>query len=70
MGCSISNEQIELLARRTAHITVLLDGDAAGRAARKEVVVRLAEHMSVSAPLLPDGTAPDMLDDAVLSQFI
>jgi DNA primase len=70
MGCSISDEQIELLARRTTHVTVLLDGDAAGRTARKEVVARLAERMSVYAPLLPEGASPDTLDDATLSQFI
>jgi DNA primase len=70
MGCSISDEQIELLARRTTHVTVLLDGDAAGRAARKEVVARLAERMSVYAPLLPEGASPDTLDEATLSQFI
>ena len=67
MGCSISDEQIELLARRTRSITVLMDGDAAGRAARKEIVARLAERLHVCAPLLPEGTSPDTLDnDAII----
>ena len=67
MGCSMSDEQIELLARRTRSITVLMDGDAAGRAAHKEIVARLAERLHVHAPLLPEGTSPDTLDkDALL----
>lgn len=70
MGCSLSDEQIELLARRTKRITVLTDGDAAGRAARAGIVPRLAERLDVYAPLLPEGTSPDTLDDDVLVGLI
>ncbi len=70
MGCSLSDEQIELLARRTKRITVLTDGDAAGRAARAGIVPRLAERLDVYAPLLPEGSSPDTLDDDVLVGLI
>jgi DNA primase len=70
MGCSLSDEQIELLARRTKRITVLMDGDAAGRAARAEIVPRLAARLDVYAPLLPEGASPDTLDDDVLVGLI
>jgi DNA primase len=70
MGCSLSDEQIELLARRTKRITVLMDGDAAGRAARAGIVPRLAERLDVYAPLLPEGASPDTLDDDVLVGLI
>ena len=70
MGAALSDEQAALLAAHASRITVLTDGDAAGRAARAGIVPRLAERLSVHAPLLPEGTSPDMLDEETLLRFV
>ena len=66
MGSSLSAEQAALLAAHAWRVTVLMDGDAAGRAARADIVPRLAERLYVWAPLLPEGTSPDTLDNDAL----
>ena len=70
MGSALSDEQAALLAAHASRITVLMDGDAAGRAARAGIVPRLAERLDVYAPLLPEGSSPDTLDDDVLVGLI
>lgn len=70
MGCSISDEQVVLLARNALSVTVLMDGDPAGNAARKEIVARLAEHRGIFAPPLPEGASPDTLDDATILRLL
>jgi DNA primase len=71
MGWSISAEQVALLLRRGVRsVVVLLDGDDAGYQARERVVPPLAEQFFVSAPKLPAGMKPDILDEADLLSFV
>jgi DNA primase len=70
MGSSISEEQAALLARHATRLVVLMDGDTAGHKARSEIVPTLAEELFVRAPLLPEGTAPDTLEDEILRTLL
>ena len=67
MGSSVSPEQVALLRERGVRfLTLLLDGDDAGRRARERVLPDLASSVFVRAPLLPDGQKPDTLPEAEL----
>ena len=62
MGSSISEEQVGLLRERCpnlAHVTVLMDGDDAGRKAAAAVAHALSRHWWTFTALLPEGTQPD-----------
>ena len=62
MGSSISEEQVDLLRERCpnlAHVTVLMDGDDAGRKAAAAVAHALSRHWWTFTALLPEGTQPD-----------
>lgn len=68
MGRSLSEEQTALLrASGVKYLTVLLDGDEAGRTAVPAVMERLArEPLLVKFGLLPEGSQPDTAPEAVL----
>jgi DNA primase len=71
MGWSASADQIALLGDRgTRFITLLLDGDDAGRRGRERVLPDLAASFFVSAPLLPDGQKPDTLPERALRELV
>jgi DNA primase len=71
MGGSISHPQLELLAHTDArHITVMLDGDDAGRKAAKEVAGAVAEVAWTRIVHLPDGAQPDTIDAAELDNLL
>jgi DNA primase len=71
MGSSVSDEQLALLRERgTRHVTVLWDGDDAGRKARERALPALADAFFVRAPALPDGQKPDTLGEAELRGLI
>jgi DNA primase len=71
MGTSISVQQLELLANATArHVTVLLDGDEAGRRAAEEVAGAIANVAWSRIVHLPDGAQPDTLDRAQLERLL
>ena len=64
MGTSISAEQVATLERHCPalrSLTVLLDGDEAGRSAAPEVAAALAAHWWVRVAALPEGEEPDTL---------
>jgi hypothetical protein len=65
MGSSMADEQIELLRRwrDLDRITLLLDGDEAGRAARESILPCLCAWFYVRAPELPKGSSPHDLSD-------
>ena len=59
-GTALSVEQIRLLRRFTANITLVYDGDKAGvKASMRGVDMFLKEGMNVRVLLLPDGEDPD-----------
>src|SRR4029077_9310960 len=71
MGSSISDEQLALLRERgTRSLTVLWDGDDAGRKARERALPALADTFFVRAPILPDGVEPDTLPEAALRGLV
>jgi DNA primase len=71
MGTSVSVQQLELLAHANArHITVLLDGDEAGRAAAEEVAGAIANVAWSRIVHLPDGAQPDTVDPAALGRVL
>ena len=71
MGCTLSREQEAIILGSSAdQITLLLDGDVAGREATKEIALRLARHRFVHAPDLPEGAEPDTMDEGILMAAI
>lgn len=61
LGTALSTQQAELLAP-AARILIMLDGDAAGRLASRDLRSRLAPaHIAVAE--LPEGHDPDQLSD-------
>jgi DNA primase len=70
MGSEISPEQIALLVERnTRFITLLMDGDCAGRDGRKKITALLAERFWVCAPQLPNGEKPDSVFELYLADL-
>lgn len=68
MGSEISLQQMALLAARNIQfVTVLMDGDRAGRSGRAKITPLLAQQFSVFAPLLPIGQKPDAMSEAHLA---
>jgi DNA primase len=71
MGTSIAPEQLALLRERgTRFVTLLLDGDDAGKQARERALPPLADSFFVAAPLLPEGEKPDTLGEAELLTLV
>jgi DNA primase len=71
MGSSVSEAQLALLRERgTRYVTLLLDGDDAGRKARDRALPDLASAFFVRAPVLPDREKPDTLGEAELRQLV
>ena len=61
MGCSLSEEQEELLGARFDQVILMLDGDEAGRAAAVEIAGRLVKRTFVRVLSLPEGQQPDSM---------
>lgn len=60
MGCSLSKAQAGLLAEHAGHVTILFDGDAAGRGGADESLALLDERrIAASVVRLPDGWKPE-----------
>ena len=70
MGVSLSADQENALLQRFGRVVLLLDGDAAGRAASRAIAARLAGRCSVSVVHVPDGSQPDQLSPEVIRQFV
>ena len=71
MGSSVSEEQLALLRERgTSRLTVLWDGDDAGRKARERALPALADAFFVRTPLLPEGEKPDTLGERALRGLV
>ncbi len=69
MGSSVSDEQVALLRAhcpRLRMLTVMLDGDEAGRKAAEMVAAKLAKHWWVKIATLPDGGQPDTVSETEL----
>lgn len=61
MGSVLSKRQLELLVGRFTTVTLMLDGDRAGRQASFAITARLGQACRVRAVLLDDNAQPDQL---------
>jgi DNA primase len=71
MGTSLSASQIDLLCQSGARrITLLLDADAAGGKATKDLLPRLSSLFFIHTPALPDAESPDMVSENLLLEAV
>jgi DNA primase len=61
MGCSLSQRQEVLLQNHFQHVTLMLDGDNAGRRAGAAIAARLVTKLAVRVVEIPLGSQPDQL---------
>jgi DNA primase len=61
MGCFLSHRQEALLQQHFREVTLMLDGDNAGRRASATIVARLVTKLAVRAVEVPHSTQPDQL---------
>lgn len=70
MGHKLFDRQIEMLTNAgVTHVTLILDGDDAGRAAAEKASATLANHLYVRSILLPNGIKPDTMDAQFLEEI-
>lgn len=70
MGSCLSMEQERLLLANFETVVLMLDGDAAGRAASQTITARLSETCSVVIVRLPDGAQPDRMSDGAIRRLL
>jgi DNA primase len=70
MGCTLSTRQERMLLDRFERVVLMLDGDAAGRAASRALSARLCRQCFVSLIETPDGTQPDQLTPATIGRLL
>jgi len=70
MGSSLSEQQEQLLLRQFTKVTLLLDGDNAGREAAASIAERLVHKIHVRIVDLPDGQQPDQLDEQGIGRVL
>ena len=70
MGSSLSEHQERLLLGRFSKVTLLLDGDTAGREAAQAIAERLVHKVHVRIADLADGRQPDQLSDDQLDGLL
>ncbi len=59
-GTSLTKDQLRLIKKFTANLTIIYDGDAAGvKAALRGLDMALEESLNVKLVLIPDGEDPD-----------
>jgi DNA primase len=70
MGSSLSAEQEHALLETFDRVVLLLDGDAAGRAASRAIAARLSRRCWVAEVPLPDGAQPDQLSLVAIQKLL
>jgi len=70
MGSSLSASQERVLVERFEQVLLMLDGDAAGRAASRAIGTRLSEKCSVALVNVPEAAQPDQLSPTVIQDLI
>jgi DNA primase len=68
MGLTLSAAQQRLLGERFPRITLMLDGDRAGRAASPVIAARLRPHCVVREVILPLNCQPDGLPESEIKR--
>jgi DNA primase len=70
MGSSLSTAQESALIQHFERIVLMMDGDAAGRAASDAIAARLSCWRSVQVIRVPDGSQPDQLSSSTIRQLL
>ena len=70
MGCSLSEQQEELLCRHFTGAVILLDGDEAGRKGSEDCLLRLGRRMWVKIVSPPEDKQPDDLSSEELRELL
>jgi DNA primase len=70
MGSKLSDRQAELIGNYFDQVILMLDADAAGKAATAAAGAALSRILSVQAVELAAGTQPDQLDSEEINQFL
>lgn len=70
MGCSLSEKQEQLLLRQFRRVTLVLDGDEAGRKAADEIGRRLIRRVFVRVVDVSEGNQPDQLSEEQLGLLL
>jgi DNA primase len=70
MGSSLSAKQENALLAAFDRVVLLLDGDAAGRAASRDIAARLSRRCLVSEVQVPDGAQPDQLSLVAIQHLL
>jgi DNA primase len=70
MGSSLSAEQENALLAAFDRVVLLLDGDAAGRAASRAIATRLSRRCLVAEVQVPDGAQPDQLSLEAIQKLL
>jgi DNA primase len=70
MGSSLSASQERVLVERFERVFLMLDGDAAGRAASRVIGTRLSETCCVALVNVPEGKQPDQLSPTIIQDLI
>jgi DNA primase len=70
MGASFSQRQSNLLLNRFASVTLMLDGDHAGRHAAEVMAKLLTPKVRVHQVELPNGVQPDQLSSAEINVLV
>lgn len=72
LGTAFTGEQIDLLAKYTHNVTLIYDGDGAGKKATdKNAQALIQKKFNVSVIVLPDGEDPDSFftDSAIFEKY-
>jgi len=70
MGSSLSAAQESALLRHFDRIVLMMDGDAAGRAASEAIAARLSGRRQVQLVPVPDGSQPDQLSCSDIQRLL
>jgi len=70
MGAALSIEQEKLLLAHFEKLILMLDGDAAGRAASQAIAIRLSRRCSVVTVRLSSGAQPDQMSDGAIGRLL
>ena len=69
MGCNMSLHQQQVIESRFKRVTLMMDGDDAGRRAADRIASRLA-HRHVRIVSIPDGKQPDELSTSQIGNLL
>lgn len=70
MGSSLSEAQAALLCKHFRYLTLLMDGDEAGRRVTGECLLTLGRRRYVRAVELPEGFQPDQLPKEAIRELL